>query len=143
LTEHTGLTVITESLLVVQELLRQGQHRLILLGGTVDPEEQAIRGAMARQMLAQLSVDRVIIGARAVSVTRGISAETPEEAEFLRAYLFCGEYRILVTDSSKFHLSALVTLASLNSINALVTDQNLDEDIARQIRELDVYLLTV
>jgi DeoR/GlpR family transcriptional regulator of sugar metabolism len=143
LTEHTGLTVITESLLVVQELLRQGQHRLILLGGSVDPEEQAVRGAMARQMLSQLSVDRVIIGARAASVTRGISAETPEEAEFLRAYLSCGDYRILVTDSSKFHLSALVTLASLNSINALVTDQNLDEDIARQIRELDVYLLTV
>ncbi len=141
--QHTGLTIITESLLVVQELLRQGQHRLIMLGGTVDPNEQAVRGTLARQMLAQLCVDKVIIGARAVSVTRGISAETPEEAEFLRAYLDCGDHRILVTDSSKFHLSALATLAPLSVINTLVTDTNLDEDIARQIREMDVYLLLV
>ncbi|RPI94694.1 MAG: DeoR/GlpR transcriptional regulator [Chloroflexi bacterium] len=143
LSEHSDLTVITESLLVVQELLRQGQHRLIMLGGSVDPDEQAVRGTLARQMLEQLSVDKVIIGARAVSLARGISAETPEEAEFLRAFLNCGEHRILVTDSSKFHLSALVTLAPLNVINTLVTDNNLDDETAQQIRELDIYLITV
>ncbi len=143
LVDHTGLTVITESLLVVQELLRQGQHRLIMLGGMVNPDEQAVRGTLARQMLGQLSVDKVILGARAVSMARGISAETPEEAEFLRAFLSCGEQRILVTDRSKFHLSALATLAPLNIINTLVTDRDLDDDIARQIRELDIYLLTV
>jgi len=114
-----------------------------MLGGTVNPDEQAVRGTLARQMLSQLSVDKVILGARAVSITRGISAETPEEAEFLRTFLSCGEHRILVTDRSKFHLAARATLAPLNIINTLVTDHDLDEDIARQIRDLDIYLLTV
>jgi DeoR/GlpR family transcriptional regulator of sugar metabolism len=140
---HINLTVITESLLVVQELLRQGHHRLIMLGGTIDPDEQAVRGTLARQLLEQLCVDKVIIGAHAVSVKRGISAETPEEAEFLRAFLKCGEYVILVTDSSKFHLSALAQLVPLTAIQTLVTDNNLDESIAQQIRELEIELLTV
>lgn len=143
LNNHSGLTVITESLLLTQELLRQGQHQLIMLGGTVNPDEQAVRGTLARQMLVQLCVDKVIIGARAVSTIRGISAETPEEAEFLRTFLECGEHRILVTDSSKFHLSALATIAPLNIVNTVVTDVNLDEDIAQQIRDMDIYLVQV
>lgn len=143
LDRHTNLTIITESLLVVQELLRQGHHRLIMLGGMIDPDEQAVRGTLARQMLEQLSVDNVIIGARAVSVRRGISAETPEEAEFLRAFLKCGEHVILVTDSSKFHLSALAQLAPLTAVQTLMTDNHLDESIAQQIRELEIDLITV
>lgn len=141
LDRHTNLTIITESLLVVQELLRQGHHRLIMLGGMIDPDEQAVRGTLARQMLEQLRVDKVIIGARAVSVKRGISAETPEEAEFLRTFLKCGEHVILVTDSSKFHLSALAQLAPLTAVQTLVTDTNLDESITQQIGELEIELL--
>lgn len=140
---HSGLTIITESLLVIQELMRQGQHRLMILGGTVDPNEQAVRGTLARQMLEQLCVDKVIIGARAVSVTRGISAETPEEAEFLREFLKCGDHVILVTDSSKFHLSALTRLAPLSVVNTLVTDNHLDEDTAHEIHEQGIHLLLV
>lgn len=143
LDRHSNLTIITESLLVVQELLRQGHHRLIMLGGTVDPDEQAVRGTLARQMLEQLCVDKVIIGARAVSIRRGISAETPEEAEFLRAFLNCGDDVILVTDSSKFHLSALAQLAPITTVGTLVTDTDLDESIAQQIRDLGINLLTV
>ena len=141
LNHHRNLTIITESLLVVHELLRQEHHRLILLGGTVEPDELAVRGTLARQVLAQLCVDKVIIGARAVSVERGVSAETPEEAEFLRAFLNCGEHTILVTDSSKFHLSALARLCPLSAINTLVTDSGLDAEIAQQVQEMGVYLI--
>ncbi len=143
LDRHSNLTIITESLLVVQELLRQGHHRLIMLGGMIDADEQAVRGTLARQMLEQLCVDKIIIGARAVSVKRGISAETPEEAEFLRAFLNCGDQAILVTDSSKFHLSALAQLAPLTAVQTLVTDSNIDEDSAQQVRELEIELLVV
>jgi DeoR/GlpR family transcriptional regulator of sugar metabolism len=143
LDRHTNLTIITESLLVVQELLRQGHHRLIMLGGMIDPDEQAVRGTLARQMLEQLCVDKVIIGARAVSVKRGISAETPEEAEFLRAFLNCGDHVILVTDSSKFHLSALAQLAPLTAVQTVVTDEHIDENTAQQIRDLEIDLIIV
>jgi DeoR/GlpR family transcriptional regulator of sugar metabolism len=143
LDRRTDLTIISDSLLVIQELLRQGHHRLIMLGGVIDPDEQAVRGALTRQMLEQLCVDKVIIGARAVSVKRGISAETAEEAEFLRAVLNCGDHVILVTDSSKFHLSALAQLSPLTAVRTLVTDMNLDEDIAHQLREMEITLLTV
>lgn len=143
LTTLSKLTVVTDSLLVTNELLRQGQHRIILLGGQVDPDEQAVRGTLSRLVMERLRVDKVILGTKAVSVERGLSAETPEEAEFLQAFIRCGNHVILVTDSSKFEQSALSYCAPLESIHTLVTDNRLDEDIAEQIRELGIYLLMV
>jgi DeoR/GlpR family transcriptional regulator of sugar metabolism len=61
----------------------------------------------------------------------------------LRAVLNCGDHVILVTDSSKFHLSALAQLSPLTAVRTLVTDTNLDEDIAHQLREMEITLLTV
>lgn len=143
LKEHNNLTVVTDSLMVAEELLRQDQHRVMLLGGTIDPDERACRGSLAKLILKQLKVDKVILGARAVSVERGLSAETPEEADIFRTFIECGDNIILVTDSSKFHLSALAFLSPLEDFNTLVTDTELDEEIAEQVQELGVYLLMV
>jgi DeoR/GlpR family transcriptional regulator of sugar metabolism len=140
---HHDLTIVTDSLLVVQELLQQGQHKVIMLGGTIDPEEQAVRGTLSRMVLEQLQVDKVIIGTKGISVQRGLSAETPEEAELFRTYMSIGDHVIVITDSSKFEQSALVQVVPLEAIHTLVTDTHLDADTAEQIRERGVYLLLV
>lgn len=140
---HSNLTVITDSLLIANELLNQGQHRVIILGGTIDPDEQAVRSSLARAMLKDFRVDKVFIGTRAASINGGLSAETPEEAEFFKACIDCGQNVILITDSSKFHVSALVRLASLEDIHTIVTDAEIDGEIAEQIRELGIYLILV
>ena len=141
--QHHDLTVVTDSLLVVQELLQQGQHKVIMLGGTVDPEEQAVRGTLSRTVLAQLQVDKVIIGTKGISVERGLSAETAEEAELFRAYMSIADHIIIITDSSKFEQSALVKVVSLDAIHTLVTDTGLDAETAEQLHEKGIYLLLV
>jgi DeoR family transcriptional regulator of aga operon len=94
-------------------------------------------------VLGQLQVDKVIIGTKGISVQRGLSAETPEEAELFRSYMSIGDHVIVITDSSKFEQSALVQVVALEAIHTLVTDTNLDADTAEQIRERGVYLMLV
>ena len=141
LAEHRNLTILTDSILVVQELFRQRQHRCMILGGMINYEEMAVRGTIARQMMGQFHVDKVIIGARAISVERGISLETPEETEFFRTAMNSGRQTILITDSTKFNQSAFMQLAPIDAIHTLVTDSDLDETIAQQIRQLNVELI--
>lgn len=141
--QHHDLTIVTDSLLVAVELLQQERHKVIMLGGTIDPEEQAVRGTLSRAVLAQLQVDKVIIGAKGISVQRGLSAETPEEAELFRAYMAIGDHVIVVTDSSKFEQLALAQVTALETIHTLVSDTSLDDVTAEHIRERGVYLLLV
>lgn len=143
LAEHQNLTIITDSLLVANAVMHNSAQQVILLGGLLDPDEQAVRGTLARQTLEQLFVDKVILGAKAVSLARGICCETAEEAEFFRTCLKRGGHVILVTDSSKFHISALVQMAPLSIVHTLVTDKNLDADLIYQIQNLDIDLMLV
>jgi DeoR/GlpR family transcriptional regulator of sugar metabolism len=141
--QHHDLHIVTDSLLIAAELLQHGQHRIMMLGGSIDPDEQAMRGTLARLILQQLHVDKVIIGAKAISVARGVSAETPEEAELFRACVGCGDHTIVVTDSSKFQKSALAKVISVEEIHTLVTDHGISEDIHHKLEELGVDVVTV
>jgi DeoR/GlpR family transcriptional regulator of sugar metabolism len=138
-----NMTIITDSLLAAQELIRQGQHRVIMLGGQFNLEEYAVRGMLARQALEQFRVDHVAMGTRALSVANGLSAETLEEAEFQRACISRSQHVMLLADSSKFRVSALVQTAPLSQVDVLITDTDLDLDTAEEIRELGVYLMMV
>lgn len=141
LNRRTNMTIITDSLLAAQELIRQGQHRVIMLGGQFSLEEYAVRGTLARQALEQFRVDHVAMGTRALSVANGLSAETLEEAEFQRACMACSQNIILLADSSKFQVSALVQTAPLTQVDVLVSDKELDPNTVEEIRELGVYLM--
>jgi len=143
LAQHHELTIVTDSLLIAHELLQHGIHKVIMAGGTIDPNEQAVRGTLSRLLLQQLHVDKVIIGAKAISVSRGISAETPEEAELFRACMACADQVILVTDSSKFQRSALAKVVSIEDIHTLVTDQDLGREDALKIQEMGIHLFLV
>lgn len=138
---HENLTIVTDSLIVSSILLNHGKHTVIMLGGTVNPEEHAVRGTLSRIILKQLQVDKVILGTKAISSEWGLSVETPEEAELWRSYIEVAHHIIVVTDSTKFSQSALVQVCTLDSIHTMVTDSSLDPEIATQVREKGVYLI--
>jgi DeoR family transcriptional regulator, fructose operon transcriptional repressor len=140
---HDDLTIVTDSLLIAHELLQHKKHKVVIAGGTIDPDEQAVRGTLSRLILQQLHVDKVIIGAKAISVLRGISAETPEEAELFRACMGCADQVIVVTDSSKFQKSALAKVVSIEDIHTLVTDDGLGQDDIQRIQEIGIHLVLV
>jgi DeoR/GlpR family transcriptional regulator of sugar metabolism len=138
---HQHLTIVTDSLLIASELLQQGQYKIIILGGTIDRDEQAVRGTLSRIVLEQLQVDKAIIGTKAASPDWGLSVETPEEAELWRAYIAIAHHVILVTDSSKFRQSALVHVTAMEDIHTLVTDKGIDEEIYAQLQDKGVYVI--
>lgn len=143
LAQHDELTIVTDSLLIAHELLRQEKHKVIIAGGTIDPDEQAVRGTLSRLILQQLHVDKVIIGAKAISVSRGISAETPEEAELFRACMACADQVIVVTDSSKFQKSALAQVVAIEHIHTLITDSDLSQDDGQKLQDIGIHLVLV
>jgi DeoR/GlpR family transcriptional regulator of sugar metabolism len=137
---HANLTLVTDSLIVANELIRQGIHKVIILGGMIDADEFAVRGTLSRLLLSELQVDKVILGTKAISPQRGLSAESAEEAELFRGCIQAGHYIILVTDSSKFNQSALVRIAAVDILDALVTDSNIDAATVEALQERGVFV---
>ncbi|MDI9636010.1 DeoR/GlpR transcriptional regulator, partial [Anaerolineae bacterium CFX9] len=138
--DHSNLTIVTDSLIVANELLHQGNHRVIMLGGAIDPAEFAVRGTLVRLILSELQVDKVILGTKALSAQRGLSAESAEEAELARAFIHTGHHVIVVADSSKFRQTALVRVVPIDSIDTLITDSGIPAHDLEAFQERGVYV---
>jgi DeoR/GlpR family transcriptional regulator of sugar metabolism len=124
---HRGMTVITNDLRVAAEVANQGDVRLIVLGGEALPAVYTLASERAVDLIREFHVDFAVMGADAVS-PEGITNINSNEVSMKRAMLDAADRVIVVADSSKFGRPALVRVASLESVDLIVTDDGLGEE---------------
>jgi DeoR/GlpR family transcriptional regulator of sugar metabolism len=121
LTER-DLTVITNSLPVINLFAGKTNVTMIALGGSLRASELSFIGHITELSLAELRVDHVIIGTRAISVEQGLTNDYLPETLTDRATLNMGRKIVIVADHTKCGLVSTAYLASLSAVHTLVTD---------------------
>lgn len=137
-----NLTVLTNSLPVVNALAGAEGITVICLGGMLRDGEFSFIGHITEQALAEVRADKVLIGTRAISLEYGLTHEYLPETMTDRAILKAGREIIVLADHTKFGRAATVLLAPLESIHTIVTDKQTPQDFldAVQARGLRVVL---
>lgn len=123
LRNHRSLTVITNSLPVLNMLAGAKEITVISLGGMLRDSELSFIGHLTEQALAELRANKVIVGARAVSLEQGLTNDYLPETQTDRAILKVGREVILVADHSKINRVSTTFLAPLTDVHKLVTDK--------------------
>lgn len=113
--------VITNSIPVVQLYLGRPSQRLVVLGGDVIIESQAMVGSLAVNAVGDLRATTLFLGGAAIDA-RGIYVETDVERPTKLAMMESADTVILLCDASKFEVSAPVRLSSFVGIDVLITD---------------------
>jgi DeoR family transcriptional regulator of aga operon len=117
-----GLTVITNSLPVINLLAEIPEITLVGLGGIFRPSELSFIGHITEQALAEVRADKVFIGTRAISLEQGLTNDYLPETMTDRAILKIGREVIVVADYTKFDCVSTAFLAPISSIHTIVTD---------------------
>jgi DeoR/GlpR family transcriptional regulator of sugar metabolism len=120
------LTVVTNSI-PVDDL------RVLLTGGTRTPSD-ALVGPLAVAALRSLHVDWLFLGVHGVDERAGLTTPNLVEAETNRALITCARRVVVTADSSKWGVVGLSSMARLDEVDVLVTDDGLDADAARAVR---------
>jgi DeoR/GlpR family transcriptional regulator of sugar metabolism len=116
------LTVVTNSLPVVNELSDIQTITLVMIGGLFRASELSFIGHLTELALKEINVDQVFLGARAISLTHGLTNDYLPETMTDRAIIHIGKKVILVVDHSKFGRISTAFLAPLDAIHTIVTD---------------------
>jgi DeoR/GlpR family transcriptional regulator of sugar metabolism len=130
-----SLTVITNSLPVVNALAGTEGMTIICLGGMLRDSELSFIGHITEQALAEVRADKVILGTRAISVEHGLTHEYLPETMTDRAILKAGREIIVAADHTKFGRAATVLLAPLESVHTIVTDKETSQDFIDAVQE--------
>jgi DeoR/GlpR family transcriptional regulator of sugar metabolism len=137
------LTVITPSLQIANELINHPGIRLIVTGGILRFGELSMVGHLAERIFEDFFVDRLFLGAGAVDLNAGVSEFNVEDALVKRAMIKTAKSVVLVADSSKFQQVAFTSVIPLADTNTIVTDKDLDPNLAAQIRAAGIELILV
>ena len=141
LRDHKNLTVITNSLPVLNILAGNQEITVVSLGGMLRESELSFIGHITEQALSEVRVDKVFMGTRGVSLEHGLTNDYLQETLTDRAILKIGREVLIVADHTKVNRVATVLLAPLKSMQALVTDSNADKKFVQALKKQGITVI--
>lgn len=142
LPSNLRLHIVTASLPIIYSMLGRDNFDVIGLGGTLHHNSQSFAGPTTLAAIAELRVRTLFLAASGLSAG-GVWCGNYFDAGTKRALVNVADEVVLVADSSKFALSAMVRACSLDSVDVIVTDDGLTEDARQALVEHDVKIVTV
>ncbi len=141
LKSRKDLTVLTNSLLVVQELETTGGIEVLLTGGSVDRNRKMLHGPLAENSLGLVRADKVFLSASSVSAGAGFSTSAAGEVNLEQASIRnCAEAYLLV-DHLKFERSAFWNIAPLTSLTAVIVDKAIKPEYVKEMEDQGVKVI--
>jgi DeoR family transcriptional regulator of aga operon len=141
--DRRDLTVITNSLLVINALAGYKEITLIALGGMFRQSELSFIGHITEQALAELRADKVFIGTRAIDVEEGLTNAYLPETMTDRAILHIAREVVVLADHSKCGRTSTVYLAPLSAVHCLVTDQKTPHEFVQALTSRGLRVVVV
>ena len=111
---------------------------VLVVGGHVRTELFSIVGPFAEEMLRQIHVNRLILGADSVDLLGGVTNASPTEVPIKRLAIAAAEVVVLVADSSKFGRISLVKVCDLRQVHHVVTDAGLPSESRQTLEDLGI-----
>ena len=134
LRDRKNLTVITNSLPVLNMLAGLEGITVISLGGMLRESELSFIGHITEQALTEIRADKVIMGTRGLSLEHGLTNDYLQETLTDRAILRIGQEVIIVADHTKVNRVATALLAPLDVMHTVVTDAQADKKFIQALK---------
>lgn len=117
-----NITVITNSLGVISEIVQNDGIRIISVGGTLVRETLAFVGPPAIQTINNYYTDKVVLSCKGIDMEKGVMESSEIEADIKRAMVKAGKIVILAVDHTKFSSLSMVKLFDFSNIDMIITD---------------------
>lgn len=132
----SGVTVFTNSIGVINILLRNEDVSMVVLGGRLRSLNGAISGAEAENMLRSVVADYAFIGADAVHPHYGIASRTMEQSRLKTLMTQRARRTVVVTDSRKLYTDEFNYWSPLPTEWLLITDDLADPEALDSLRSV-------
>ncbi|PSL17496.1 DeoR/GlpR family DNA-binding transcription regulator [Shimia abyssi] len=138
LTNHKDLTVITNGLHAAHALSGQNGNRVFLAGGEVTAVEGGTFGQDAISFVERFSIDTAVFSIDGVDPTSGFLLAAPAEADLARTVAARAQRTIVACDTAKFGKRAPIVAFPPNSVDIVVTDQDVKSAFRKRLETWEI-----
>lgn len=137
------LTVITNSLPVINLLTRHPQIELIVIGGLLRQSELSMIGHLAEKDIQEFRADKAFMGMHAIDAVHGLTNDHLPEVSTDRAILKIASEVIIVAHHSKFGMLSSVRVAPVTAARTIITDHAAGNEQIEALQALGVQVIQV
>jgi DeoR/GlpR family transcriptional regulator of sugar metabolism len=116
------LTVVTNSIMVINELSNRTNVELIVIGGILRLSELSMVGYIADKTVREFRAHKVYMSFRAVDIRHGFTNDNILEAAVDREILQIAPEVIVVADHTKFNQVSTIFITEVETASILITD---------------------
>ncbi len=129
------LTVVTNSLMVIDQLKNCPDIHLVVIGGTYNAKAKAFQGRIALETLKDYYFDKTFLSCRSLSMQHGITDSNEENALIRQALLDISNSTYLIADYSKFDKTSFVHICDFDKVTGLVSDYQFTDEWNKYLKE--------
>lgn len=132
------LTVITNALNIVNQLMMKTNINLIVPGGYLRKNMLSLVGPQAEKSLRNFNVDKAFLGVDGFDTRNGIFTPNVEEAHLNQIMIEISREVILLADSSKFKKRSFAFICPISSIDKVITDDRIEDDDKKRLQDAGI-----
>lgn len=122
------LTIVTNSLMIINELCDCANIHLVCIGGNYTPSDKAFNGHITQMNLETFFLDKAFMSCRSLSIEHGVTDSLEHVAAVRKALVGRSEEIYLVADFSKFDKTSFIYITDFDEITGIITDRKLDSN---------------
>ena len=138
-----NLTIVTNSISIVQEIGHYGNIHVILLGGNIDHWNQFTYGDDAINQLNRYRADKLILSVDGIKLDSGITTFSHLEAEVCRQMAERVNKIIIVGDYTKIGRTSFSYIRSIDGVDMLISDKKADKEELDKISKRNIEIRLV
>ena len=126
--KHKKITVVTCDIKAASELCCEEAIEVIVLGGILRTSYYSTYGPYAEYILKQIKADKLFLGIDAANIDFGVTNLVLEEVPIKQQAINICKKVFMVADSAKFGIDASYKVCSWNSIDCVITDDEISNE---------------
>ena len=131
------ITIITNSIFIASHI-REGNAKVVLLGGDYQPESQVVVGPLTKKCVEDFFVDKLFVGTDGYNSKIGFTGKNLMRTETVKVMSENANKLIILTESSKFSERGVVSQFKTEEVDYVITDDNIPKDVLGDLKNKNI-----
>ena len=127
-----SLTVITNSIPIMNELMHMPHITAIIIGGILQLQDQAIVGEFSEIFIRNFHASKIFLGTEGLSINKGASRSVIQKNMTESTISTLEGQKIILADHTKFGQIKTWAWLPIENIDTVITDSNISPDFKKQ-----------
>lgn len=142
LPDHLKIRVVTNSIVIAEELRKKDNVSVIMLGGEMDDKGNCY-DAIAVETIKRLRLDKCFITSACISASFGLSIQKTQAISFWNSLMDSSKMIVGLYPKEKIGFDSIVSICPVSRLDTLITDWDASEEDLKLLAEQEIEIIVV